>query len=375
MKYAVCIPTYNRSELLQVVVGSIINDPSNPGFPIFVSSDSGSGYRNKEIENLKKICNNCSKIYYTDTERSEPYKRQLEKLSGLSRKVIDIAMNGGSAGANRNRLLLLACTLGADAVIFSDDDMEAEDGFIEYHNMAMGGTISQFLSKLKQKGIKIEPNEKLTLTDLEKNIEVFSAGWRFYHQKRNRFYKEYEFLDKGFMLDAGNLSMTSLVYSLIPFPLISSEEDYVLGYYAQKMLEPLSGVVIRGRYAISDHGKIISTDLITDLVGCHELLDICAKITKKLVPSEKDFGKKMMSLIGKEVQNFTQSSELEETLSNMISSKSEMFFKNKNPKDVTTRWKDNLYRTGVLYQNWSELTDAAKRIDPIILEEFLLSNT
>lgn len=359
MKYAVCIPTYNRSELLQVAVGSIINDPSNPGFPIFVSSDSESGYRTKEIENLKKICNNRSKIYYIDIERSESYKRQLEKLSGLSREIIDIAMNGGSAGANRNRLLLLACTYGVDGVIFSDDDMKVEPGFIGYHNMALGNTVSQFISKLKNYKEITKLDQNLNDKDLEKNIIVFASGWGFCwmsQQEENKIYsRKSEYLFETTEIDAANLSLTNSVYSIIPFPTLHTDEDYMLGAHAKMISEFLNGIVLRGYYTTSIAMDQEATEkyfekkvLDTDFVDWGHLIYISKDVAKNLpISLGESFGREFIKTIGRKIQDFVQS----------------------NRKQG-----GNLHRTGILYQNWPDLTDAAKRIDPIILEEFLLSN-
>jgi len=35
--------------------------------------------------------------------------------------------------------------------------------------------------------------------------------------------------------------------------------------------------------------------------------------------------------------------------------------------------KENMHNTSVLYENWFRLTDAAKKIDSSILEEFLVT--
>jgi len=360
MNKVICIPTCNRPDLLEITIGSIQKDPTNPGLPILVSSDSSPEYRTKEVECLKALCNRRpSKIYYIDTERSEPYKRQLEKLSGLSREVIDMAMNGGSAGANRNRLLLLTCTYGADGIIFSDDDMKVEEGFIEYHNMALGNTVSQFLSKLKNyKKIQTSLNEELNQTGLDKIIEVFSAGWGFYWQfpkgKRKKYSRKSEYLFESTESDAANLSLTSLVYSTIPFPTLHIDEDYVLGYHAKIMLESINGIILKGSYSISINRRPESTEtyfeeeiLETDFIDQGDLINISEDVAKNLPTSlGKNFGRELIKTIGKRIQNFVQSSELQER---------------------------NLYRTGILYQNWTELTDAAKKIDPSILEEFLVT--
>jgi glycosyltransferase involved in cell wall biosynthesis len=357
MKYAVYIPTYNRPELLQITIGSIINDPSNPGFPIFVSSDSDSSYRTKEIKNLKKICNNRSNIYYIDIERSELYKRQLEKLSGLSRETIDIAMNGGSAGANRNRLLLLACTYGTDGIIFSDDDMEVDEDFIEHHTMALGKTISEFSSKLKQeKGIEVKLNPKLNSADLDRIIGAFSAGWERYFYKTNidsykKHFRDDEYLSESIELDAANLSLMSSVYNTIPFPILHICEDYVFGEHAKKVLESVNGITLKGSYSISVERSSESTDLQreteTDFYDRGPLINISRGVARKLsISLGEKFGREFIKTIGKKIQGFVQ-------------------FKEKQGS--------NLHRTGILYQNWSELTDAAKKIDNSILEEFLVT--
>jgi len=371
MKYAVCIPTYNRPELLGIAVESLQKDTTNLGFPIFVSSDSSPEYRTKEVENLKALCNRGpSKIYYTDTERSEAYKRELQKSSGLSREVIDIAMNGGSAGANRNRLLLLACTYGADGVIFSDDDMEVENDFIEYHIMALGNTVSQFLSKLGKKAIKVELSSKLNSADLDRIIEVFSAGWEDCCYKKNiylykKLFRKSEYLFESIESDAANLSLTNSVYSTIPFPLHCFCEDYDFGYHAKILLKSVDGIILKGRYPISIHKNAVSRETdSTDFLNRY-LINISEDVVKNLsVSNEKDFGCVMIKTIGKKIQNFVQSSELQ---------KDRIMDSAKKLLQSSELQKKNIYRIGILYQNWTELTDATKKIDPSILEELLVT--
>lgn len=356
MKNVVCIPTYNRPELLPITVESILKDPTNPGLPIFVSSDSDPRYKTEEVERLKTLCNRVpSKIYYVDTERSEPYKTELQEKSGVSKEVINIAMNGGSAGANRNRLLLLACTYGADGVIFSDDDMEVDEDFIEHHTMALGKTISEFSSKLKKKGIEVKLGSKLNSADLDRIIGAFSAGWeRCFYKTNIDSYKEYmrddEHLFESIELDAANISLTDLVYSTIPFPIIHICEDYVFGRHAKKMLESVNGITLKGLYSISvevsSESVEIQRDTETDFYDRGPLINISRDVAKNLSTSlGKDFGREFIKTIGRKIQDFVQSPELHE----------------------------NLYRTGILYQKWPDLTDAAKQIDPSILEEFLVT--
>ncbi len=358
MEKVVCIPTYNRPELLPITVESLQKDPTNPGLPIFVASDSGPEYKTKEVERLKTLCNRGpSKIYYVDTERLEPYKTQLQKSSGLSREVIDIAMNGGSAGANRNRLLLLACTYGAGGVIFSDDDMEVENDFIEHHTMALGNTVSEFSSKLKkEKRIEVESKTGLSLTDLDRIIGAFSAGWeRCLYKTEIDLYEEHfrssEYLFESIELDAANLSVMSSVYTTIPFPLIHICENYVFGRHAKEMLKFVNGIALKGSYSISVEGSSESTDLQreteTDFYDRGPLINIFKDVAKNLSASfGENFGREMIETIGKRVQDFVQSKKKEGS---------------------------NLHKTGILYQNWHNLTDAAKQIDPGILEELLVT--
>jgi len=376
MKCVISIPTYNRLEFLQIAVTSILNDPTNPGLPIFVSSDSDPRYKTKEIETLKTLCDQrSSKIYYIDKERSEPYKRQLEKKSSLSREVIDIAMNGGSAGASRNRLLLLACTYGAEGVIFSDDDMEVDEGFIDHHTLALGNTISKFVSRLKNKKIPTKLSRGLNQAGLKKRIEIFSAGWRFYWQKENIYLKKSEFLYESYELGGGNLSMTNLVYSTIPFSTNIICEDYVLGQHAKIMLEPLNGIVIKGGYSISNHGESDHTDIERGETEAEnfsrgDLINITRNVAKNLpAPLRDSYGREMIKRIGIEVQNFIQSSKFQEELLEV----ERVYSDRPNPKKITDRFKEILYENGILYQNWPDLTDAAKQIDPSILEEFLVT--
>jgi len=401
MKYAICIPTYKRPELLPITVESILKDPTNPSLPIFVSSDSSPEYRTKEIEHLKTLCNQGpSKIYYIDTERSEPYKRQLQKLSGLNGEVIDIAMNGGSAGANRNRLLLLACTYGADGVIFLDDDMKVEEGFIEYHNIALGNTVSQFLSKMKNykgtKGKKFVING-LKRGSLEKNIEVFGSNWDLEDQREHDYplpYDDFIELGETATLDAGNLSLTNLVYNTIPFPTHSQDEDWNFGLCAIRMLEVLDGIIIMSTHPTSYQKELgpnpserqkrlfkLESDIRSKCgdISYSKLHYIWWNV-KKILPTSlgKNYGREMMKRMGEEVQNFVKSSELEEMLPKLEKElesriKEYNFEDSFNAKDITEKLRKDLWGTGILYQNWTNLTDAAKKIDSSILDEFLIT--
>ena len=402
MKYAVCIPTYNRPELVPKAVESVLKDPTNPGFPIFVSSDSDPKYKAKEIERLKEIrSNNRSKIYYVDTERSEPYKRQLEKLSGLSREVIDISMNGGSAGANRNRLILLSSTYGVDGTIFIDDDMKVEPGFTAYHLMALGNTVSQFILNSKQfEGTKNKAicTQSLKEYDFEKKIQVFAPHW-LWEDKRQRklpmVCDDLHDLGESVQLDGGNLSLTSLVYNEIPFSTTSSEEDWILGLFAKKMLDYLGGIILMTNHPTtyqrepepnSEREKTLKNleydtgDVYGDLVF-GELFSIYAHIRDNLsIPVGKNYAREIVKRFGKEVESFTQSRRLRELLQNSEKEleniiKEYDFEDTFDAKSMAEKMRKDLYGTGILYQNWSELTDSAKRVDPIILEEFLLSNT
>jgi glycosyltransferase involved in cell wall biosynthesis len=401
MKYAVCIPTYNRPELIPKAVESVLKDPTNPGFPVFVSSDSDSSYRTKEIENLKKICNNHSKIYYTDTERSESYKRQLEKLSGLSREVIDIAMNGGSAGANRNRLILLSSTCGADGIIFIDDDMRVEPGFTEYHLMALGKTVSQFILNSKQfEGTKNKAicYHDLKEYDLRKKIQVFAPHW-LWEDVRQRKWKMVcdglHDLGESVQLDGGNLSLTSLVYNEIPFSTTNSEEDWVLGLFAKKMLDHLGGIVLMTNHPTvyqkepepnSEREKKLkefeyeTRNQYGDLVF-GELFSIYAHIRDdSSIPVGENYAREIVKRFGKEVESFTQSQKLRELLQNSEKEletviKEYGFEDTFDAKSIIEKMRKDLYGTAILYQNWSELADTAKRIDPSTLEELLINGS
>ena len=381
MKLTVCIPTYNRPELLPIAVESILKDPTNPGLPIFVSSDSDPKYRTKELKRLKTLCNRGpSKIYYVDTERSEAYKTELQEKSGVSKEVVNIAINGGSAGANRNRLLLLACTYCADGVIFSDDDMKVEDDFIEYHDMALGNTVSQFVSKLKNfKRIPTSLSEELKQTGLEKTIEVFAAGWVFYDHVDDISYDVYfrksENLFESIELNTANLSLTNLVYSTIPFPINIEMEDYIFGKHVKKMLESMNGIVLKGSRSTSIHGDSTHTSSEKKFKEIRYLkrrgLSIVSTDVMENLPTShgKNFGKKMVKIIGQKIQNYGRSSEFQEELLEGKRIYRDRF----NPKDIVDELKGILHKNGILYQNWSDLTDAAKKIDSSVLEEFLVT--
>lgn len=336
MENVVCIPTYNRPELLPITVESILKDPTNLGLPIFVSSDSDPKYKTEELERLKTLCNRGpSKIYYVDTKRSDPYKTELQEKSGVSKEVINIAMNGGSAGANRNRLLLLACTYGADGVIFSDDDMEVEEDFIEHHIMALGKTISEFSSKLKkEKGIEVKLSSKLNSADLDRIIGAFSAGWERCFYKTNidsykKYFRDDEYLTESIEMDAANLSLMNSVYSTIPFPILHINEDYILGRHAKIILESMNGIALKGSYSISVEGSSesveIQRDIETDFYDRGPLINISRDVAKNLPTSlGESFGKEFIKTIGRKIQDFVQS----------------------NKKQGS-----NLHRTGILYQN------------------------
>jgi len=400
MKYAICIPTYNRPELLPITVESILKDPTNPSLPIFVSSDSSPEYRTKEIEHLKTLCNQGhSKIYYVDTERSEPYKRQLQKLSGLSREVIDIAMNGGSAGANRNRLLLLVCTYGVDGVIFSDDDMKVEPGFTEYHFMALGNTVSQFIYNSKQlEGMKNKEicTNRLKKDDLRKKIQVFAPHWLWEDRRQRKIpivCDELNELGESVQIDGGNLSLTSLVYSEIPFSNTNSEEDWMLGLFAKKMLDHLYGIIL-----MSDHPTTYQREpepsserekklkkLEYEMENQYgdtvfgELFSIYAYIRDN--PSifvGENYAREIVKRFGKEVENLTQSQRFRELLQNSEKElegiiKEYGFEDTFSAKSMVEKIRKDLYGTAILCQNWSELTDTAKKIDHSILDEFLVT--
>jgi len=401
MKYTVCIPTFNRPDYVHAAVKSLIKDPTNPGFPIFVSSDSNQMYRVREIERLKTLCdNNRSKIYYINTGIIEACKTQLEKMSGFNREVIDIAMNGGSAGANRNRLILLSCVYGADGIIFIDDDMKVEPGFTEYHLMALGNTVSQFIYNSKQfEGTKNKTicTNRLKKDDLRKEIQVFAPHWLWEDLRQREIpivCDEMHDLGESVQLDGGNLSLTSLVYNEIPFPTTNSEEDWMLGLFAKKMLDHLNGIILMTNHPTtyqrepetsSEREKRLKE--LEYKTGNHygdiifgELFSIYADIRDNLsISVEENYAREIVKRFGKEVENFTQSQRLRELLQNSEKElesiiKEYGFEDTLDVKSMTEKMRKDLYGTAILYQNWSELTDAAKRIDPAILEELLVAN-